>query len=204
VIVDPSAVQVAHPAEQHHEPSGRRSPDPGEPVGGAVRAQRPSIPPPVPGRTAVDAGAEPSGVRRFTLNVSPFKSEYRVDDGPWHAIPRGHATIEVGPGAHVVEVRNNACCESDEQTIPAAAAGGELDFTLGYLPAIITPECPLPGVGVQIDGQSARLDRKHPIFMTRSLGQRSVVVTFFNQETTDEHVVQVQYNETKVVTCAFR
>ena len=200
----PSPGQVAKPAEQHHEPLARQSPDPGEPGGGAVRTQRPSIPPPMPDRAAVDAGAEPSGSRRFTLNVSPFKSEYRVDDGPWHAIPRGHAIIEVGPGAHVVEVRNDACCESDEQTIPAAATGGELDFTLGYLPAIITPECPRPGDGVQIDGQTARLGRKHPIFMTRSLGQRSVRVTFFNQETTDDHVVQVQYNETKVVTCAFR
>jgi serine/threonine protein kinase len=197
----PSATRVSKPAEQHHEPLGRRDPDPGEP--GATRPPRPPLPPLMPGHTAADAGA--SALRRFTLNVSPFKSEYRVDDGPWHAISRGRATIEVGPGAHVVEVRNTACCESDQQTIPAAApGGGELDFTLGYLPAIITPECPLPGVGVQIDGQSARLDRKHPIFMTRSLGQRTVVVTFFNQEATDEQVVQVQYNETKVVTCAFR
>jgi tRNA A-37 threonylcarbamoyl transferase component Bud32 len=196
-------------------PSGQ-NPGPGEPAGpgqtggpgeGTARAQRPSLPP-VSDRTAQDAGAGPApspGLRSFTLNVSPLKSEYRVDDGSWNAIPRGRATIEVGPGAHVVEVRNTACCESDQQTIAATdAGGGELDFTLGYLPAIITPQCPLPGVGVQIDGQSARLDRKHPIFMTRSLGQRPVVVTFFNQETTDEHVVQVQYNETKVVTCAFR
>jgi hypothetical protein len=207
---DPS-VHVSGP--EPAEPSGRQSPEAGEPAGpvepgdGAARAQRPSLQP-VSDRTAPDAGAGPAqapGLRRFTLNVSPFKSEYRVDDGPWQAIPRGRAAIEVGPGAHVVEVRNTACCESDQQTIAATdTGGGELDFTLGYLPAIITPECPLPGVGVQIDGQSARLDRKHPIFMTRSLGQRTVVVTFFNQETTDEHVVQVQYNETKVVTCAFR
>jgi tRNA A-37 threonylcarbamoyl transferase component Bud32 len=202
---DPSDVRVSEPAEQQHEPSGRQSPEPGELGAGAVRPQQPAQPPPVADHTAADAGAGPSGLRRFTLNVSPFKSEYRVDDGLWHAIPRGRATIEIGPGDHVVEVRNTACCESDQQTIPAAAAGGsELDFTLGYLPAHITPECPLPGVGVQIDGQSARLDRKHPIFMTGSLGQRAIVVTFFNQETTDEHVVQVQYNETKVVTCAFR
>jgi tRNA A-37 threonylcarbamoyl transferase component Bud32 len=205
-----TSVGVSRP---HAEPSGRQSPlpagldGPAGPGDGAARVQPPSLPPASDG-TAADAGAGPaqdSGLRRFTLNVSPFKSEYRVDEGPWHAIPRGRAIIEIGPGAHVVEVRNTACCESDQQTIAATAAGGgELDFTLGYLPAIITPECPLPGVGVQIDGRSARLDRKHPIFMTRSLGQRTVVVTFFNQETTDEHMVQVQYNETKVVTCAFR
>jgi predicted Ser/Thr protein kinase len=213
---DPS-MHVSRP-----QPAGtpeRQNPEPGEPAGpvdparpagpgdGAARAQRPSLLP-ASDHATEDAGAGPAqapGLRRFTLNVSPFKSEYRIDDGPWHAIPRGRAAIEVGPGAHVVEVRNTACCESDQQTIAATDPGGsELDFTLGYLPAIITPECPLPGVGVQIDGQSARLDRKHPIFMTRSLGQRTVVVTFFNQETTDEHVVQVQYNETKVVTCAFR
>jgi serine/threonine-protein kinase len=207
---EPPAARVSRPAVQHDEPSGRQTPDPGghaEPGGpgdGTARPERPSLPP-VPDPTAADAGAGPSGMRRFTLNVSPLKSEYRIDEGPWHAIPRAHATIEVGPGSHVVEVRNTACCESDQQTIAATASGGgELDFTLGYLPAIITPECPLPGVGVQIDGRSARLDRKHPIFMTRSLGQRTVVVTFFNQETTDEHTVQVQYNEIKVVTCAFR
>jgi hypothetical protein len=205
-----TSVDVSRP--QHAEPSGRQGPLPAGPdgpagLGDGARAPRPSLPS-VSDGTAVDAGAgseQAPGLRRFALNVSPFKSEYRVDEGPWHAIPRGHATIEVGPGAHVVEVRNTACCESDQQTITATAAGGgELDFTLGYLPAIITPECPLPGVGVQIDGRSARLDRKHPIFMTRSLGQRTVVVTFFNQETTDEHTVQVQYNETKVVTCDFR
>ncbi|HWN69313.1 MAG TPA: hypothetical protein VNM90_16850, partial [Haliangium sp.] len=209
---DPSATRVSRPVAQPGEDSGRPSPHPagpGEPDGqggpddGSATSQRPS--PPVPDRTAPDAGAGSSGSRHFTLNVSPLKSEYRVDDGPWHAIPRGRATIDVGPGAHVVEVRNTACCESDQQPIAATApGGGQLDFTLGYLPANITPECPLPGVGVQIDGRSARLDRKHPIFMTRSLGQRTVVVTFFNQETTDEHVVQVQYNETKAVTCAFR
>lgn len=196
----PPATPVSRPAEQHQEPPGRRGLDLDQP--GVTRPPRAPLPL-VPDRTAADAGA--AALRRFTLNVSPFKSEYRIDDGPWHAIPRGRATIEVGPGAHVVEVRNTACCESDQQTIPATApTGGELDFTLGYLPAIITPECPLPDVGVQIDGQSARLGRRHPIFMTRSLGQRTVVVTFFNQEATDEQVVQVQYNETKVVTCAFR
>lgn len=168
---------------------------------------RPQRPLPLPGTDpapAVDAGIAAPSTRRFTLNVSPLKSEYRVDDGAWHPIPRGRATIEVGLGAHVVEVRNTACCESDQQSIPADAGGGVLDFTLGYLPATITPKCPLPGVGVQIDGRSARLDGNHPIFLTGSLGQRTVVITFFNEQTTDEHVVQVQYKETKVVTCGFR
>jgi hypothetical protein len=177
--------------------------DPGEdPAPG--RQQRPL---PLPGThplPAVDAGIAAPSTRRFTLNVSPLKSEYRVDDGAWHPIPRGRATVEVGPGAHVVEVRNTTCCESDQQSIAASAGDGVLDFTLGYLPATITPKCPLPGVAVQIDGRSARLDGNHPIFLTGSLGQRTVVITFFNEQTTDEHVVQVQYKETKVVTCGFR
>jgi serine/threonine-protein kinase len=73
---------------------------------------------------AVDAAVAQPSTRRFILNVSPLKSEYRVDDGAWHPIPRGRASFEVGPGAHVVEVRNTACCESDQQTIPADAGGG--------------------------------------------------------------------------------
>jgi serine/threonine protein kinase len=189
------------PARNDHlDPGG-----PGGPGGPGRSSERPPRPPahlPAPGHEA-DAGVA-SRPRRFTLNVSPLKSEYRVDGGPWHAIPDGRAVIDVGPGAHVVEVRNTACCESDQQTIAATTHGGELDFTLGYLPAMITPRCPMPGVGVQIDGDPARLDGKHPIFMTGSLGQRTVVVTFFNEQTTDKHEVQVQYNETKVVTCAFR
>lgn len=188
------------PAAEPDEPFSRTRPEAGASGAGGPR-QRPAPPPQAP---LPDAGAGPA-LRRYTLNVSPLKSEYRVDDGPWHAIPRGRATIEVGPGAHVVEVRNTACCESDQQTITAAdPGGGALDFTLEYLPANITPECDLPGVAVQIDDRPARLGHKNPIFMTRSLGQRTVVVTFFNQETTDEHTVHVQYNETRVVTCAFR
>jgi serine/threonine-protein kinase len=208
---------------QDPAPAGQRDPHPSPPLPGDAPPARPDAGPDGrPGREpvtahppqpahehhpppAVDAGVpQPPSMRRFVLNVSPLRSEYRVDDGSWHPIPSGRAAFEVGPGAHVVEVRNTACCESDQQSIAADASGGMLDFTLGYLPATITPKCSLPGVGVQIDGRSARLDGNHPIFLTGSLGQRTVVVTFFNDQATDEHVVQVQYRETKVVTCAFR
>lgn len=201
----PRASQPAQPADALPTRSGT---DPAERDPGEEPALgRPQRPLPLPGThpsPAVDAGIAAPNARQFTLNVSPLKSEYRVDDGAWHPIPRGRATIEVGRGAHVVEVRNTTCCESDQQSISADADGGVLDFTLGYLPATITPKCPLPGVGVQIDGRSARLDGNHPIFLTGSLGQSTVVITFFNEQTTDEHVVQVQYKETKVVTCSFR
>ncbi len=199
------ASQAAQPADALPTRSGT---DPAERDPGEEPALgRPQRPLPLPGThppPAVDAGIAAPSTRQFTLNVSPLKSEYRVDDGVWHPIPHGRATIEVGRGAHVVEVRNTTCCESDQQSISADADGGVLDFTLGYLPATITPKCPLPGIGVQIDGRSARLDGNHPIFLTGSLGQSTVVITFFNEQTTDEHVVQVQYKETKVVTCSFR
>ncbi|ACY16247.1 serine/threonine protein kinase [Haliangium ochraceum] len=182
---------------------GSQSPPqrPGSRRPGVGREQSPDA---APRRDPPVASAPPGpATRAFTLNVSPLKSEYRVDDGPWLPIARSRATLELDRGSHVVEVRNTACCESDQQIIAADAPGGVLDFTLGYLPAMIVPKCPVVAVGVQVDGQPARLDRKHPIFFTRSLGQRAVVITFFSDDGTDEHTVQVQYNETKVVTCAF-
>ncbi|WP_428262444.1 serine/threonine protein kinase [Haliangium sp.] len=166
---------------------------------------RTSTPRPTTPRVAADAGVQGLRLRRFALTVSPLKSEYRVGEGPWIAIPRGRAELELGPGEHTVEVRNDACCEPARQVIGADDLGDRtLAFALGYLPATITPRCSRPGVSVQIDGGSARLDRRHTIFFTRSLGQRTVTVTFFDREATDEQRVQVQYNQAKVVTCALR
>ncbi len=193
-------------------------------------ARRTSRPMPVTPASAPTASSMPAGQasitespqdseeaterRRYLLNVSPFRSEFRVDKGPWQAIADSRARIEIGPGRHVVEVRNPRCCEAEEQVIAADDGGDKtLSFSLGYLPAAITPRCSRPGVAVSIDQRPAQLGRKRPIPIRSNLGRQDVTVTFFAQGQTDsqtassgqidEQVVRVRYNDAKIITCAF-
>jgi eukaryotic-like serine/threonine-protein kinase len=152
-------------------------------------------------KASVDASASPAPqTRSFTLTVAPRKSEYRIDEGPWQPIDRS-ASISVGPGEHTVEVRNDACCQAASRTIAADAGDSAINVTLGYLPATITPKCDTPDVRVQIDGRPARLGNRVAIPITSTLGQ-PVKVTFIG-ESTDEHTLQLRYNEARDVTCKF-
>ncbi len=165
--------------------------------------QRPALDPPDAGLIAVPE--TPALVRTYHVNVSPRRFEYRVgEQGPFRQVANGRVRVELGPGAHKIEVRNPACCESERIAIGADDPGErDLAVTLGYLPATIKPTCDRPGVSVQIDGRSARLGHKHTILFESSLGQRSVPVIFFDRQATAQRIVQVQYNQAKVVTCDF-
>lgn len=169
--------------------------------------RRPSTQEPVsPDRNAGDGNPgrrsiEPSPSRAFTLHVSQRKSEYRVDDGPWQPVPGNRAALSVGPGSHTVEVRNQICCQAARYDISASKPGGEtIPVTLGYLPAILTLSCRKPGVRVQVDNKSVPLGHKTVIPISDALGRQSVTVVFIG-ERTDEQVVTLRYNETRVVLC---
>lgn len=184
------------------EASQQRPKEPAEPTVRLNPGQRPSGLDPRPMQPD-DEPERPPAQRVFTLNVWPLKSEYRIDDQPWVLIPENRAILRVGPGAHSVEVRNPQCCQPLEREITAAEPGGIISVSLGYLPATITPKCKVPGVRVQINQKPARLDHKTPIPISGGLARQDVTIMFFG-ERTDKQQIQVRYNESKVVTCAFQ
>lgn len=150
-----------------------------------------------------DAGAPSPVQRTFTLVVFPIKeTEYRIAGGAWQPVSAQRTPVQVSPGAQEIEVRNQKCCQSRRVSIAADDPGGQrLSVRLGFLPATVTPECAEPGVRVQIDGKTARLDKAQTIPMS-GIVARKVAITFIGRHT-DTQTVKVRYNDAKVVTCNF-
>lgn len=173
--------------------------DAAPPVDAAALAidRRPDRPDP----PRVDAG--PTAAATFVLTVSPPDAEVRIGDGPWQRLAGGHAELPVPPTEVAIEARRDDCCESRKRMIGPEQAGARVALALPFLPAQLTPRCARPGVGVEIDGVAARLDKPTSITFDGALSQRQVTVSFIG-ESIDTQKVTVRYAEQREVTCAPR
>jgi len=147
-----------------------------------------------------DAGPAGPASRLFELNVFPRQNaEYRVDDGAWQPWTEV-APLDLGPGPHVVQVRN-PCCQTTGWEIAADAPGRQKTVTTPYYPAVVTAKCERPGAKAQLDGVPLPLGRARPIPIESANGTRTVEVMFITETGAAKQEVKVKYREHRTVEC---
>jgi hypothetical protein len=149
---------------------------------------------------AVDAGTMVAG-GTFRLTVFPPESEVQIGGGVWRVYEDGTIELPVSATALQVAVRKDDCCESKSQTI-APGWAKDVDITIPYLPATITPSCDAAGeITVTLDGNRANLNQGNSIFFKGTLQQREIEVEFLIGGKFDRHKVTVQPKSNETVTC---
>jgi serine/threonine-protein kinase len=157
-----------------------------------------------PPKARPDAGVvAPAGpMRTFTLRVFPkTNAEYRVGTDAWKPWTAG-TVVEVGPGEHVVEVRNPSCCIQADEFITADMTSRWLAVTTPWMPAQITAICDKTGArAALLDDDYLPLGRARPVTIESINGERDVTITFLVGDGSIEKPITLKYGEQKKVTC---
>lgn len=156
---------------------------------------------------AVEVVTPVEEMRQYLVKAYQKGSNYRIDGGAWVAIPDDGARIEVGPGAHTVEVDND-CCQGTLQHIkPNDLSGGTLTFNLPWLPISVTPVCEAdPNASVTVNGAFATLGRAKtvPLDDDNAFGKLKITVEFSSKSFGKSRKSETMYyTQSKVFTCDF-
>jgi hypothetical protein len=141
----------------------------------------------------------------FKLTVFPKDAEVQIGSGTWVQLGTdGAIDVPVPSTPLKIAVRKESCCEGETRDIPIGQTT-QLDITLPYLPAAITPECDVPDATVTIDGAGARMGRQNLVVFAAgsTLSQKDVVVEFkLGPDKFDRRPVTVAPRDNQKVSCA--
>lgn len=150
----------------------------------------------------IDGPPAPVGIATSFTVFPPTDAQYKLPDGDWQGVPvSGLVTISIAVKT-TVEVRNlSGCCQAESRTLEPGDA--KVDITTGYLPATLVFECPIEGTSVEVDKESARIDKPRTVTFERTLQRtKSVEVQFLGEKVDPKKkLVQVEANKTAKVTC---
>jgi serine/threonine-protein kinase len=166
--VRPAAIVAPAPAPAPKPPA--------QPPPVVVESTRPPRERPEPTKARhEEAHAAVPATRTFVLLPKPFRTQYSVDGGELQTVHLDRATIEVGPGGHVIHLRHDLC-NDEEVPIRADEDGHPIQVRLPFKSALLTARCAGAQV-ISVDGRATDSGTPLPIVDFKS-SRKQVVVEF--------------------------